>query len=254
MSSVGSLSFAGTIFFGLLDENKNLEAGTGYRKAGEVYPFSMTITTTNKKMSSAMKETAGQTKHSKTELDEVTGSATFHEWFAAVFAWAMAGEESAMTGSGGTVSSESVTLILDQWVRLANAGVSAVTIASATEDTDYKVNTDLGMIMLISTANIPAGATNVAYTFAAESGYQVKIGTQAQIRVAILLDGKNLETGETITAEFYSVVLSPNTETNLISEPDSDFDSMAFDLVFETPSTKDCPGVINGIPLQYYPG
>ena len=96
------------------------------------------------------------------------------------------------------------------------------------------------------------GANTVSYSYAAESGYKVTIGTKTQIRCAILIDGKNLENGEAITAEFDSVVLSTNTEVNLVSDPDSDFDSIQFNLSFETLDGKTSPGVINGIPLQYY--
>lgn len=92
----------------------------------------------------------------------------------------------------------------------------------------------------------------MAYSYAAESGYKVTIGTQTQIRVAIMIDGANLENGEEITAAFDSVVLSTNTDITLISDPDSDFDDIQFDLVFETLSGQDSPGTINGVPLQYY--
>ncbi len=252
MSSVSALSFEGTIFFGLLDETKNLKSG--YRKAGEVYPFSIKVETEQKTLPSAMRGTFGQTKHTKTRISSITGSATFYEMFASVFAWALAGEEVEQTGSGGSVTGESVTLISGEWVRLANKGVSSVVITGAVLGTDYEVNGPLGMVRMIPGGGLTAGVNSVDYTYAAESGYKVNIGTQAQIRVAVLIDGRNLENGEEIQAEFDSVVLSPNTEVNIVSSPDSDFDSIPFDLVFETLDGKAAPGSINGIPLQYYGG
>lgn len=254
MSSAAALTFSGTVYFALLDGTKSIVSGTGFRKAGEVYPWTIQPSTTQATKSSAMRETAGQTKHTKTSIDEITGSATFHEMFAAVYAWALAGEEVEMTEQAGTATAEPITLILDQWVRLVHRNVSTVVITGGTVNVDYQVNAALGMVKLISTTNLSEGAETVDYAYAAEAGYQVKIGTNAQIRVAVLIDGENLESGEAIDAEFYSVVLSPNSELPLISSPDDDFNDMGFDLTYETPDGKTTPGVINGIPLQYYMG
>lgn len=253
MSSAAALSFEGTIFFGLLDETKTLVSG--FRKAGEVFPFSLKVETEQKKLKSGMKGTFGQTKHTKTTITSITGSATFYEYFAAVFAWALAGEESAMTGTSGTVTNESVTLISGEWVRLAKKGASNVVITGSVVGTDFEVNGPLGLIRMIPGGNLTAGAKTIdSYDYAAEAGYQVKIGTKSQIRCAVLIDGRNVETGEEITAEFDSVVFSSNTEVNLVSDPDSDFDNIQFTTTFETLDGKDAPGVINGIPLQYYAG
>lgn len=254
MSNVSALSFAGDVFFGLLGTDKTLTSG--YRKAGEVHPFNIKVETEQKFQKSGMKLTAGQTKHTITKISSITGSATFYEMFAAVFAWALAGEEVAMTGTGGTVTDESVTLIDGEWVKLAHKGVTVGTAAilGSVLDTDFEVNAALGLIRMIPGSNLTAGANLVSYSYGAESGYQVKIGTNAQIRVAVMIDGVNLENGEEINAEFDSVVLSSGSEINLVSDPDSDFDTMPFNLVFETLDGKDSPGVINGIPMQYYAG
>lgn len=252
MSDASALSFEGTCYFGLLDETKTLKSG--FRKAGEVYPFSIKVETEQKVQQSAMKGTFGQTKHTKTRISSISGSCSFYEMFAAVFAWALAGEETAMTGASGTASAESVTMISGEWVRLAHKGVSSVVITGKVLGTDYEVNGPLGLIRMIPDGGLTAGANTVNYSYAAESGYKVNIGTNAQIRVAVLIDGRNLENGEEITAEFDSVVLSSNTEVNLVSSPDSDFDAIQFNMVFETLSGKTSPGSINGIPLQYYAG
>lgn len=252
MPNVSALAFEGTIFFGLLDANKVLKSG--FRNAGEVYPFTLKVETEQKTKPSAMKGTYGQTKHTKTRISSTTGSATFHEMFAAVFAWALAGEEVEMTAAAGTVTGESVTLIEGEWVKLVKDNVSSVVITGGTVDVDYKFNGPLGMVYMIPGGGLTAGVNSVNYSYAAESGYQVKIGTQAQIRVAIMLDGRNLENGEPIIGKFDSVVLSSNSEINLVTDPSTDFDTIPFNLVFETLDGKDSPGVINGIPLQYYGG
>jgi hypothetical protein len=245
-----AIAFSGTLYLGLLDDNKALVSG--YRKVGNVYPFGIQVSTSQSNQLSALKESAGQNLHTKTKIDETTGSMTFREYDADVLAWAVAGTKAEMTGTGGTVSAESVTLISGEWVKLANKGVSAVTISGSVEDTDFEVNGPLGLIRMIPAGNLTAGATDVDYTYAAESGYQISIGSKAQVRVAMLLDGEDLESGAAVNSEFYSVVMSANALVELITDPDSDFGEMPFDLSFETPTGQSTPGVINGIPLNLY--
>ncbi len=232
---------------GLLDADKNMVGG--YRMVGNVYPLSLNVSTEQKKQMSAMRATFGQTLHTKTKITEIVGSAIFREWYAANFAWALAGEEVEMVGSGGSATAESVTLIDGEWVRLEFKGVSAVAITGSVIDVDFEVNGPLGLLRMITGGNLSEGAESVDYTYAAESGYQVNIGTQAQVRVAMMIDGENLESGEPVHCEFDSVVLSSSAEINLISDPDSDFDEMPFALAFETLEGQTSPGSINGIPL-----
>ncbi len=249
MSNVSALSFAGDIYFGLLDINKTLVSG--FRKAGEVYPFSLQVTTAQKFKKSGMKATAGQSKHTITKIESIGGSATFHEMFAAVFAWALAGEEVELTGAGGTVSGEAITLIEGEWVRLANKGVdpATVVIGLGVLDTDFNVNGPLGLVRLIKTDVVTAGANTADYDHAAESGYQVKIGTKAQIRVALMLDGEDEFDGEAISGEWDSVVLASSAEINFISDPGTEYEELPFTLSFETLEGKSSPGRINGISI-----
>ena len=242
-----ALSFSGTLYAAPLDGDKNLIGG--YRRIGNVYPFALKVDTEQKKMISAMRESAGQTLHTKNRITEITGSMTVREWDARNFAWALSGEEQQLTGSSGTVTAESVTLVMDEFVRLAHKDVSNVVISGSVLGTDYEVNAALGLIRAIPGGNLTAGPKNVDYAYAAESGYRVNIGTKTMNRVAIMIDGENLESGDPVNAEFDSVVLASSTEVNLISEPDSDFDEMPFALSFETKSGNTTPGHINGVPL-----
>ncbi|MFT5728745.1 MAG: hypothetical protein ACI8PB_002901 [Desulforhopalus sp.] len=245
-----AISFGGTVFMGLLDSNKLLVGG--FRKVGNMHPLTIGITTEQKKQLSAMKESHGQNLHTKTSISEITGAGTFQEYDADVLAWALAGEKVALTGVGGTESAESVTLLSGEWVKLAHKGVSDVVITGSVLNTDFQVNETLGLIRMMPEGNLTAVATDVAYAYAAESDYQIKVGTTPQVRVALLLDGVDLETGADFSGEFDSVVISSNSEIELISDPDADFGSMPFDFSFETLTGKDSPGTINGIPASVY--
>lgn len=240
-------SFIGTVYAGLLDADKNLIGG--YRRVGNVYPFSLQVATEQKKQVSRMRESAGQTKDSKTSISDTSGSMTIRDWDAKNLAWALSGEEAQLVGAGGTVTDETITLVADEWVQAANRGISSVVITGGVLGTDFEVNGPLGLIKLIEGGALTAGANTVSYSYAAESGYKVEIGTKAQIRVAILVDGEDEFTGEAMNAEFDSVVLAANSEIGIISAPDTDYEELAFTLTFETKTGKSSPGRINGISL-----
>ena len=248
-------SLVGTIYFGLLDGNKQLTGG--YVKVGNVYPLKLKVETEQKTQTSRMRETYGQNLDTKSILKTVTGSMDIHQWIPKTLAWGLMGEEVPLTGGSGTVSTpEAVVAVLDEFVRLVHQDVSSVVVKDATDTTtyvagtDYTVNAALGMIETLSGGAIADGATlHVTYSYAAQSGYQVNIGTKTLIRVAILIDGEDEYTGEPMNAEFYSVVLASGAEIGIISEPESDYEKLPFSLVFETPEGKTTPGVINGLPL-----
>ena len=242
-----SMSAIGTLYAGLLDSNKNLVGG--YKRVGNAYPFSIQAATEQKGQISRLKESAGQMLDSKTTMTEdgVKGSLVLRQWDAKNLAWALSGEAVALTGTGGTVSGESVTLIADEWVRLANKGVSSVVITGGTEGTDYEVNGPLGLVKMLSTGGLTAGANSAAYSYAAETGYQVQIGSKSLIRVALLLDGENEYDGSEFYGEFDSVTMASSAEINLISDPSSEYEELPFSLVFETLPGKTHPCTINGL-------
>lgn len=242
-----AMSIVGTVFMGLLDSDKNLAGGL--RKVGNCYPFSLQVTTESKTQTSRMRETAGQTLHSKVSLAGTAGSLTLREWDAMNLAWALSGEATEMTETSGTVTGESVTLVSDEWVELAYRDVSSVVISGSVENTDFEVHAALGMIKMLSTGNLSAGATSVDYAYAAESGYKVEIGTKTQIRVRCLIDGVNEYDDEPFVGEFDSMVLASSAEINLISAPDTEYEELPFTATFETLTGKTSPGRINGMAL-----
>lgn len=247
-----AISFGGTVFMGLLDSDKVLVGGL--RKVGNIFPLTINVEKSESTQTSALKESHGQTLHTKNSIVGTSGAGTFKEYDADILSWALAGDKELMTGTGGTVTAESVTLISGEWVPLANrgGGVSNVVITGSVEDTDFEVNSTLGLIRMIPAGNLTAGANDVDYDYAAESGYKINVATTAQRRVYMMLDGEDLETGADFSAIFDSVVISSDTDIELISDPDSDFTDMSFTFSFETLTGKSTPGVINGIPLEQY--
>lgn len=241
-----AMSLIGTVYVGLLDGNKALVGG--YRRLGNVYPVSIKLDTAQKKQISRLRESAGQNLHTKTSLADTIGAMVLREWDARNLAWALSGEEVELTATSGTVTTGSVTIVLDEWVKLGHKNVSSVVLGAHVLGTDYELNTTLGLVKGISTGGMTAEATSVDYAYAAESGYRVNIGTKTQIRIAMMIDGENEFDGEPVDAEFDSVVLATSADINLISDPETDYEELPFSLSYETLSGKSSPGHINGIP------
>jgi hypothetical protein len=240
-------SFIGTVYAALLDASKNKVGG--YRRIGNVYPLSVQVATEQKKQTSRMRESAGQTKDSKTTITDTTGSMTVRDWDAKNLAWALAGEESELTGEAGTATAEAIVLIEGEWVKVAHGNISDVVFATGVLGVDFEVNVAVGLIKLLKADVLTAGATTVTYEYAAQSGYKVEIGTRAQTRIAILIDGEDEFSGEAMTVELDSVVLASNAEINFISDPGTEYEELPFSLTFETLDGKSSPGRVNGISL-----
>lgn len=77
--------------------------------------------------------------------------------------------------SSATVTSEAVTTLLNKAVRLQNRKVSAVTISTLVEGTDYVVDYELGAITALTSGAV--GSKTVSYTAAAITGKQFTVGT-----------------------------------------------------------------------------
>jgi len=251
-------SLIGTVYMGLLDANKALVGG--YKKVGNVYPFSCKVATEQKKQISRMVENAGQVLHAKTTITDVTGAMNIREWIPETLAWGLSGGTAAMTAAAGAVAAvtpEAITAVLGAAVPLAHKNVTLVVIKDATDTTTYVAGTDynvvsaaLGLIEILATGSITdAEVLHASYSYAAEAGYKVDIGSNALIRVAIMIDGKNEEDGTRMTMEFDSVVLASSADINLISDPGTDYEELPFTLTFETLAGQTSPGRINGVPL-----
>lgn len=101
---------------------------------------------------------------------------------------------------------------------------------------DYRIDATLGMITPVSGGALDDGgkAVLVTYTYAAQSGYRVDLGSQLQVRVAVLAHLYDEFRQRHYTMELDSVILSANSEINFISEEDSTGELLEFALTLET--------------------
>jgi len=253
-------SGTGTVYMASVDADGNLTSD--YRQVGTAYPLSVQVATDQVKKKSRMVETAGQVIAARTKIsdDGITGSLTLHEWNAANLAWALSGSATAMTEASGSVDAgtpEAVTApAAGAYAALAHENVSSVVVKDATDTTTYVVNDDytidatLGLITITATGDISEDDTlHVSYSYAAESGYQVDIGSNVTTRVAIKTHLYDEFRDTHYTMELDSVVLASSSEINFISEEDSTGEELQFSMTLETVSGQTSPGRINGIPM-----
>jgi len=108
-----------------------------------------------------------------------------------------------------------------------------------TVDTDYTVNTNIGMVKALSTGSIVDGATvYVTYTWAAETGYRITGATQPVVKVGLRLDGKNDYDGEPVIVKVWEANVRPSSAVDFLSP---DFLEIQIEGDMVTPSSKSWP-------------
>lgn len=248
-------SGTGTIYMRPVD---SAGAPTGnFVPVGDAYPLSCQVATKQIKKKSRRVETAGQIIAAKNEIEDITGTLTLHEWNAANLAWALSGSKTERTGSGADITAEAVTaLAAGEYAVLAYRDVSAVVVQDVTDtttyvlDTDYKLDAKLGLITIIDGGAITASdVLHIDYTYAAETGYRVAIGTDVQIRVEILAHLYSEFADKHFVMELDSVILASNSEINFISDEGSEGELLQFGMTLETIEGATSPGRVDGVPM-----
>ncbi len=242
-------SGTGTVFMRPVDS-----AGqpTGdFKPVGDAYPLSCQVTTEQLKKKSRRVETAGQIIAAKNEITDTTGSLTLHEWNAANLAYGLSGTAVALTDTSGSASAEAVTApAAGEYKALAHRDVSNVVITGSVEGTDFNVDATLGLLTIIDGGNLSADdSLSVDYDYAAKSGYQVDIGSNAQIRVQVLAHLYSEFADKHFVMELDSVVLGTSSDINFISEEGSTGELLEFSMTLETLEGQTSPGRVDGIPM-----
>jgi len=228
-------------------------AGTktgNWLKVGNAYPLSVKVNTEQQKQISRMCDTAGQILAVKTEITDTVGSLVLKEWDAKNLAMALSGSAVLMSGVGADVAAEAVTAVdAGEYAELAHPDVSAVVVKDVTDattyvlGTDYVLNAKLGLISILAAGAIAKDdVLHIDYTYAAESGYQINVGTTAQKRVAIKANLRDeFDSSREFLLEIDSAVLASSAEINFISAPGSEGEELPFTMTLETVSGQTSP-------------
>ena len=128
---------------------------------------------------------------------------------------------------GGTLTA--VPLVfndLDAIVRAPQGGLTNVVIKNTggattyTAGTDYEVvNASAGLIKPITGGAITAGETvELTADYSARTSTKILGGTESQIKVGVMLIGKNLVDGKGLTVDIWKTTLAPTGEVDFLSD------------------------------------
>jgi hypothetical protein len=241
-----SLLGAGDILLDILDLAGE---STGLQLKGDCSLF-------NYKADSEVKQS---TKHGRDNYGQVGASAslpkpseldfTMDEVDMELLAAASNGTAAAYTQSSGTMPATDVTTIADRFVEVGKRRISAVIVTNpgATTtyvvDVDYTINPRLGMIMALSTGNIPSGeVVKFSCSYAAINGTRIAGMTKSQVLARVMVDGVDFNTRRDFIFDAGKVRLSV---TSSVPVKGSDFMKVQFKGVMETPAGSNAPFVFD---------
>lgn len=148
-------------------------------------------------------------------------------------------------GSISAAAPAELTAHLDKWVEIGKESVSSVVVKDATdvttytENTDYVVNTRLGLIKALSTGSIGEGDTiNVSCSYAQVDWTLITGADSPIIRTKLVLDGKNYVNGRNCKVVVKEARLKPSTAVDFLSE---DFLPLELEGVCEIPTGDTTP-------------
>lgn len=199
--------------------------------------------------------TYGKTIASKVQPGSATGSLTMFEYTAVNVGRALKGMVTTTDTASTTISDQEVELKeIGQYVEIGAEELSDVVVTGSgggalVEGTDYDINTALGLIAAKS-----AAAANSTVTVSATAGaYQeprVVIGANTSAKYAIKGLLINEFTGKQVKVHLRKVLFSSNAEIVLVSEEETERESMAMTLTPEIPTGMSDYGTIDGLPLR----
>lgn len=200
-------------------------------------------------------KTFGKTIASKPKPGSATGSLTMYEYTAINVGRALKGMVQTTETASSTITDQDVELKeAGQYVEIGAEELSNVTVtdsggAALTEGTDYDINTALGLIAAktTSTANT---TVKVSASAGAYNAPRVVIGANTSAKYAIKGLLINEFSGKEVKVHLRKVLFSSNAEIVLVSEEDTERESMAMTLTPEIPTGMSDYGTIDGLPLR----
>ncbi len=235
---------SGNLQMARLDAN---DQPLGYSDPANATRLELNVETETKEVKSRMRDTFGQTLASATLITDATVAMTFNGVTPDLFANIFLGDLVDITASAGSVTDEAITAHLDKWSAVASpgSGINSVVVTDSTgattytENTDYVVDADAGMIKPLSSGSIGEGDSMlVDYAYGALSGDKITGATQPLVNVAIIFSGKNVYTGEAARVEVFKASIRPSSAVDFLSE---DTQELQFEGKLITPSGRSWP-------------
>ena len=171
------------------------------------------------------------------DLKEVTGD---------ILVMAFLGTSVALNQVSGTLADHAVTIKKGFWVELGKKNFAdLITVDNAggtvtyVEGTDYKLNRDLGYLMVLP-GSVIADAASLLVTgaYKAATGTVISGSTRTEVRAQITFDGINQADGSQVTVEIWEGVLSADSAFDFLAD---DFGNVSLKGTCKTPLGKSEP-------------
>jgi len=239
---------AGDLWFDRFDDEGN---STGWVQIGNATKFAIQEATEKKERLSKMKDTYGQALDTVYLHQPAKISFTLDDFDKDTLAMALLGEASLQDVSEGSVTDETINAKLDKYVALAHDRVKKdpapiVTNEGGdttyTENEDYVVDYDMGMIKALSSGDITEGQVlKVDYSYEAKTYQKVAGSKKPTVQGAFVLNGKNWANGKNCKVRVYKAVFTPSSEIDFLAD---DFGTLEFEGTLVTPSGQSEPYVV----------
>jgi hypothetical protein len=200
-------------------------ASTGYLEPAEIGKLEIKESTKLKTRKSKGRDTYGQVTATVSLKEPASLKVTLNSCDPDTLAIVLLGEVAARHQTGGTIGSGSPThaeLIPDRWVALPHANLTphvAITspIVIATDATtpvdiplaDVEIDHRLGLVKYIGDTLTAATACTLTYKYGDETATRVSGSVKPTIKMRLLLDGKNLVTGDNVRVTIDEATLTP---------------------------------------------
>lgn len=240
--AAGALLFGGDIYFerylnGVLQGMKGPFSGAALTMQPQV---------DQKDKVSKGRNTYGQLKESVALQQPTQFGLTLDGGTAEELAIALMGSVSVLSQTSGSLAAVDVVAKLDTWVPLTKArltGPATVTNSAASttyvEDTHYEINRELGWFRALSGGTITEGqALKLSSTYGAISGSLIGGAAQPDLRIKLVLDGKNLVDNAPCVVTVDEAIVAPNAAVDFLN---SDFVTMPLAGRMKTQAGKSSP-------------
>lgn len=213
----------------------------GWLGFGNATKFEIKENAEIKTRKSKQKSTYGQTLDSVPIKGDAEIAITLDDIDKDNLALAFLGTVSALAVTGATVTAEAHVANLGASIRTVQRKISTVVVKDQPGTTTYVENTDysiedatMGLVKIIDGGGISQGdSIQVDYAYGSIAGSKVEGGTDASIRVALMLDGENFADQTPVLVDVWEAELSPQSGVDFLAD---DFATLELNGTLTTPS------------------
>ena len=146
--------------------------------------------------------------------------------------------------TGASITGEAQTAYLDKSIKTVQRKISTVVVKDVTdvttyvEGTDYEIeNAEMGLIKILASGGtiVEGDVLHIDYAHGTITGNKVQGGTNASIKVALMLDGENFADQSKVLVNVWEAVLAPQSGVDFLSD---DFSTLELNGTLNSPDGK----------------